>query len=874
MKSEPLHLNFRARAGRTRAEQAGRERSQARLGELLRAAPELAEHRRELSSLAKTPDGGDFAAELFAFGLRRRNSGQAEQAAAVFARLREDSESPAVIRAEAEAELQALSGSGPLNRRVEILTGQVLEQATSYRVIAPMLGASLVGQLASAWTLGRLGASRAAGFLTRGWGARAASGAAAWFAESPAFAALVRLAHPDAKNSFSDDLQRSFLCLGLLKFFQGGASLAAPGAWRGAAGFAGLYLAQGLETRLGLRPETGGAAALADALGSWIGLGIGAHLGRRALGDGWAGAQQEMLARLSNPPSPGNLFSAKILPQGKPAGAMAGRSFSSPKGGSLPTVLQMSPLKPEEAVAGLLSHNLSVRIRTNRNLVEIMEAMPEEKRLPFLIEVESHLVNESQMDRVYGASPFHYALYDMAKTLRPGEQLAFARHFSDRLSGMQGDLKAQASILLLRLFRLLDPSQLESFLPALEENLKDPSPWVKLETAQAMVEVVRVLPAERKLEGLKKIVALVADPDFENGGRLTLMTRGLWESLPAHDLLALTDFLGPLTQDPRDYTRRLATEIFRDLRDQWEAGGRIGPLRAAETAAPRIDPATPEGAQRLISGRVPINYAEITGNHPFVYFGEYHGQYAQRAELKAQLPLFKRLGFTHLALEAFISRDQSALHAFQEDWISLSQLRRKLLASMAERDTSMIARRLTSYLQLVVAARDHGLRVLGIDLARDQSGTTDDSKFGGDEVRSRHAQDLRFSNRQIEVAHTVYIRNIHSALVLANVLEKNPGARILTLGGSAHYGYFDDFRELTTLNHLMSRYFQRDGKVVYFSGEEHADPDSSFPTLPVSREAKVLGLSGERFAVPMAENIAGPRADWLIHVGNSTLVKR
>lgn len=308
---------------------------------------------QQLKSIAKIADGENYYTSLLTFARNLKAEREPAKAGEVLAALAGEQKLPEAIRKQVDAEYRALAGGGSFGLRVETLAGQFIQQATDARVIAPMLGASLLGQAVGTWTLGRLAATPGSTWLTRGFGARFVAGGAAYAAEFPVFAGLNRALAPSSGGNFGDGLLRSALTLGSLKVFgsfgrfAGSRGARIPGALGTAvvdvsaqsSAFLGLMAAHKLEERFGLRPPSDAASAATDAVASLVGLGVGAHLGRRLLGSPFLALQNELALRSQakpNAPSsgldwnPGYGLPANGPRTGETLGAGPGKNLAAP----------------------------------------------------------------------------------------------------------------------------------------------------------------------------------------------------------------------------------------------------------------------------------------------------------------------------------------------------------------------------------------------------------------------------------------------------------------------------------------------------------------------------------------------------------------
>ncbi|HKY63200.1 MAG TPA: serine/threonine-protein kinase [bacterium] len=294
---------------------------------------------RELDSLSKEKDEELLAAGLVHFAGQLKGKKKLEGAAFIYSRLAE-SEVPAEQRQKAAAELGAMTGAGgSFGQRAEFLFSRFQEDSTSYQLIAPMLGATFLGQVAGSAALGRLLAPAArgsGGLLGSAWMARAGAASTGYLAEVSAFTVLGRALAPQTPGPWTDDFARGALTVGVFKF----AGTAGQGLGKHmastpyaplnrisqtvlpqATALTGLMAAHRLEEKVGLRPHVEGQNLFFESLASLAALTVGARLGRGVLGEGFHQTQAELQLRsrqLSNTPRWPELF------RPKPALALAG----------------------------------------------------------------------------------------------------------------------------------------------------------------------------------------------------------------------------------------------------------------------------------------------------------------------------------------------------------------------------------------------------------------------------------------------------------------------------------------------------------------------------------------------------------------------
>lgn len=242
----------------------------------------------EFAALTTDPDADLRGEGLLRLGRRWRSEGRDERAARLFAALR-DSEASGTTGATAERELAAFAGTGRFGPRFEYLASRFARDLTDYRQLLPMLAAGWVGEIAGAAALARLaGAGRSA------LAARLLAGGTALLAETPVLVGAQRLLAPESAPPLHRAWASALLGLGVMKLFGGfgrGAAARLPArlafarpALFQASLFSGLLAARRAEEAVGLRERQANATWVTDTLASYLGLRLGAGLGRRLLG--------------------------------------------------------------------------------------------------------------------------------------------------------------------------------------------------------------------------------------------------------------------------------------------------------------------------------------------------------------------------------------------------------------------------------------------------------------------------------------------------------------------------------------------------------------------------------------------------------------
>lgn len=254
----------------------------------------------EFRNIASQGESEEKYQDLLKFGRQLQAQGKAEAAIEVYQALQQGGEVPALLRVGADQEIASLLGKGTFGGRAELLVKQVLEESVKPQAILPMAAASLVGHFTKLASLGRL-VSAPANLFTRGTAAKSLATAISFGAEGIAFAAMGRALREKAEGNWGEDIARSYIGLGALKFsgwigqravkwadlrrgkFQALQSAVIPQMTL----FAGLSLAHKLEGQFGLRPESLGDHWLADTFAAMVSLQVGAKLGRSLVGESW-----------------------------------------------------------------------------------------------------------------------------------------------------------------------------------------------------------------------------------------------------------------------------------------------------------------------------------------------------------------------------------------------------------------------------------------------------------------------------------------------------------------------------------------------------------------------------------------------------------
>ncbi|HKY62065.1 MAG TPA: hypothetical protein VJR29_01470 [bacterium] len=366
---------------------------------------------REIESLSHERDPELYGEGLLSLAQRLAKQDRLEPALRLFHHLQQNNPAASAIARKAGREIDAIEGRGAIGGRVEFSIGRFSREAMNPALLFGMATAGTVFQVSRAALLGKLLGS-APSLATRGFGARALAGSAAFALEGPSFVAATqgaRLAlgeNPAPHSSFGKELAGAYLTLGGLKLVGWGGEQAVRLSGAGAlaratipqaSAYLGLLAGHGLEHWTGLRQISSGDTWLLDSLITMAQLKVGGGLSNALLGRRFANFQSGLnLAAEQSMPlpklpslealSPGLAFDAPGIPRSQawrealhgpfkiqgsgrksPSGfwnaADSSNSSASLKSRMIPEGLPQMPLErsdnPVAAIAGLLENHMN-----------------------------------------------------------------------------------------------------------------------------------------------------------------------------------------------------------------------------------------------------------------------------------------------------------------------------------------------------------------------------------------------------------------------------------------------------------------------------------------------------------------------------------
>ncbi len=332
----------------------------------------------EWASLASESDPRLRAEGLLSLAARQENAGDTAAAASIYAAIPEiTNEAPLLARS--RDRLALLQGGGTLGGHSEWLLRRFAAEAADPAMLLSMGLAGTCFRLTRLGVLSRLTGAPAANFLTRGFGARALAGVAAFALEAPTFAVSARLFHQGmgrdqdwSANAVTRDLASAYLTLGGLKlagwagaglysrFGAAQTSRAAllQGLFQQGSMLTGVLLGHGLERLAGLRPAQPFSSSLVDSLAMLLQFHVAGNLGRSFLGEGfqsWERGLDLRAQQLSSSPPPLRFRLPVSEPLLVPAGSVPAKEISPPESNRLYSMA----MDGEEAHVGRLGEKVT-----------------------------------------------------------------------------------------------------------------------------------------------------------------------------------------------------------------------------------------------------------------------------------------------------------------------------------------------------------------------------------------------------------------------------------------------------------------------------------------------------------------------------------
>ncbi len=230
--------------------------------------------------------------------------------------------------------------------------------------------------------------------------------------------------------------------------------------------------------------------------------------------------------------------------------------------------------------------------------------------------------------------------------------------------------------------------------------------------------------------------------------------------------------------------------------------------------------------------REKVDYTKLWDKKtPVLFIGERHTVLSDKDELIRQIPNFKKMGMTHIAIEMLREEEQPLIDGYFKGIIE----REKILAIFKngwDKGEGIPEK----YMEIIDTAKANGIAVLCIDLYT---------------ASSEYSTGAFFKKR-----------NMNWARIIKETIKKQPKARVLVYNGSAHSGYneVDD-----SANEILKK-MSIVAKVVEFAGGEKVEGEPYLFDDKIGVAAKLQKLADSRFALKIDSKDEVRGTDYIVHL--------
>lgn len=218
-------------------------------------------------------------------------------------------------------------------------------------------------------------------------------------------------------------------------------------------------------------------------------------------------------------------------------------------------------------------------------------------------------------------------------------------------------------------------------------------------------------------------------------------------------------------------------------------------------------------------------------------FGEAHIAKTHMGELVSRMAELRAAGITHLAMEAFPASQQALLSKYTS---GDSRLRDEL-ATLAN---STLGGDTKTYGEIIEAAAANGISLAGVDI--DYKGDLDVEGPEGKKREAKHQADRE----------TLWTSTV------ANLLQKQPGSKVLLIAGQWHISPENSNAPVRLQTRLRDAGLRV--KVICLEG------GNAFYDSAVTEAARALGLESRRFILPVDPEDPSGSGDYHLHLPQDT----
>lgn len=238
---------------------------------------------------------------------------------------------------------------------------------------------------------------------------------------------------------------------------------------------------------------------------------------------------------------------------------------------------------------------------------------------------------------------------------------------------------------------------------------------------------------------------------------------------------------------------------------------------------------------------IAIDYSKlIEADKQVLVFGETHFADAHRKELILAIPVLKKLGFSHLALEALPSSKQYLVTDYTDGRLTRAALLAEIKSTWGHNPES--------YVQLIDAALAEGIDVVFLDSDREPADEPIDVTAPNWQELERLARARELNARDRREGHWIDI--------VAGLLSSNNNARVIMLVGSGHTS-----RSAATASvpkRLSARTIS--GTTIALEGGD------VFYDSIITESARLCNLRTTRFIVRIADGDPDAQGDYHLHL--------
>lgn len=241
----------------------------------------------------------------------------------------------------------------------------------------------------------------------------------------------------------------------------------------------------------------------------------------------------------------------------------------------------------------------------------------------------------------------------------------------------------------------------------------------------------------------------------------------------------------------------------------------------------------------VLPSRQKVDYSKVVNEDTDVLmFGESHGVMQTKEEISKNMKLFKELGFTHIGLEMFQADAQNMLDEYYKTGNNREEVVSYLKDKWGWPGTT------EKYMNIIDAAKKHGIKIVALDAPKEQLSETDD------------------------VVEETKVRNKFMCKRIQNILSQNENNKMITLNGTAHSGY----GEYGMATMMEEQYGKEVSSVSFVGGKRKVELNDGTIVNKgsyIEQAVREAGLAESKFMLKREggdSGVIGPPCDYLVHL--------